>query len=572
MGVEATQNGWMRKRHTGLLAERSSYDSHVDQVAQNLLPRIGRLRNKERNQGGKRNSAIIDSTGTQSLRVMTAGLMAGMTSPARPWFRLSTGNPDLQKDHEVRLWLYDCTQIVARVFAKSNTYNALHFMYRELGFAGTAFSLVDDNFENVIHHNALTFGEYAIGLNQYATTDAVAREFVLTVDQAARQFGLDKLSQSAQNDYARGNYTREIDILQIVEPRPLDERTPGKLDARNMAYRSVYAEMGREGRLAGPDYLRESGYRFFPGLGPRWDVLYNDNYGFSPGMDALGDLLHLQQQQFSKAKAIDYQADPPLQVPTTLRNTGADLLPGGVSYFDGNAQNGIRSAFEVKLDLNYLTADIGEVQRRINSAFYADIFLMLATADRTNMTATEIAERHEEKLLMLGPVLERLHGELLAPLVTSTFTRCIEAGILPPTPEQLGGMPLDIEFVSMLAQAQRAVGVNSVDRLVSHIGVLANAKTDVVDNFDADKSVQEYADMLGVNPDLIVPSEQVTLVRQQRAEQLRQQAAMEQAKLAADAAGKLGGIQTGSAAGENAATDIMGLFSGYQTPSAVEVG
>lgn len=571
MAAEATQNGWMRKRHTGLLAERSSYDSHVDQVAQNLLPRIGRLRNKERNQGGKRNSAIIDSTGTQSLRVMTAGLMAGMTSPARPWFRLSVPNPDLQKDHEVRKWLYDCTQIVARVFAKSNTYNALHFMYRELGFAGTAFSLVDDNFQNVIHHNALTFGEYAIGLDQYATTDAVSREFVLTVDQAARQFGLEKLSMSAQNDYERGNYTREIDILQIVEPRPLDERTPGKLDARNMAYRSVYAEMGREGRLTGPDYLRESGYRFFPGLGPRWDVLYNDNYGFSPGMDALGDLLHLQQQQFSKAKAIDYQSDPPLQVPTTLRNTGADLLPGGVSYFDGNAQNGIRSAFEVKLDLNYLTADIGEVQRRINSAFYADIFLMLATADRTNMTATEIAERHEEKLLMLGPVLERLHGELLAPLVTSTFTRCIEAGILPPTPEQLGGMPLDIEFVSMLAQAQRAVGVNSVDRLVSHIGVLANAKTDVVDNFDADKSVQEYADMLGVNPDLIVPSEQVTLVRQQRAEQLRQQAALEQANMAADAAGKLGGIQTGAAAGENAASDILNLFSGYQTPSAVEV-
>ena len=131
---------------------------------------------------------------------------------------------------------------------------------------------------------------------------------------------------------------------------------------------------------------------------------------------------------------------------------------------------------------------------------------------------TEVAERHEEKLLMLGPVLERMHNEILDPLIEMTFSRMVEAGIVPPPPDELQGMELNVEFVSMLAQAQRAIATNSVDRFVGNLGAMAGIKPEVLDKFDADRWADAYADMLGIDPELIVPGEQVALIRKQRAE------------------------------------------------------
>lgn len=561
---------WMGRRMKALLNDRNQFDAHVRTVAENLLPRQSRFQTTERNKGGARNQNIIDSAGTQALRVLSAGMMAGMTSPARPWIKLTVADPDLAKDPQVKSWLAECTRMMEKVFRKSNTYNMLHFTYRELGGFGTGCTITEDNFERVIHHAPMTFGEYALGLDHEGNVNTIGRDFELSVEQGIGWFGKGVVSRTAQNAYDNGNYDAKITIRHIVEPRT--DRDPGKMDARNKAWKSCYVEVGREGQIdTSGSYLRESGYRFFPGLCPRWDVLFNDTYGSSPGMEALGDLLQLQQEQYRKSQGIDYMADPPLQVPVALRNSGADLLPGGVSYYDGSGPNsGIRSAFEVKLDLQYLMQDIGEVKSRINSAFYADMFLMLSNIDHTGMTATEVAERHEEKLLLLGPVIERLHTELLEPLVLSTFTRMVEADITPPVPEQLSGQPLEVEFISTLAQAQRAVGVNSIDRLIGHIGVLANAKPEVVDNYDTDASVERYADMLGVDPDLIVPGEQVALVRQERAKAQQAAQAAELADKAASAMQKMGSVSTGPES--NAGSDIMSLFSGYGSPSAIELG
>lgn len=110
-------------------------------------------------------------------------------------------------------------------------------------------------------------------------------------------------------------------------------------------------------------------------------------------------------------------------------------------------------------------------------------------------------------------------------LIEITFTEMVEAGIVPPPPQEMQGMDLNVEFVSMLAQAQQAVSTNSIDRFVVNLGAIAQFKPDVLDKFDADKWADMYADMTGVDPDLIVPGEQVALIRKQRAE--AQQAAQQ---------------------------------------------
>lgn len=561
------------QRWKTLKAEREQgWDGHWQDLANNLLPRQSRFFATERGRGGDRNQQIIDSAGTRALRVLAAGMMAGMTSPARPWFRLGLPDDDMAEQHAVKVWLDDATKVLFRVFRKSNTYNTLHGMYRELGGFGTGVSVLQPNFTNVIHHNPMTVGEYALGVSHEGFVDKLGREFVLTVEQAAEWFGFENLSRAARNAYDNGNYSFQVTVTHLLEPNP--DRQPGMRGPRNRSVRSQYWDTKE--RDAGTDgLLSEGGHRRFPAIAPRWDVLWGDTYGSSPGMDALGDLLQLQHNQTQKAKVIDYRSDPPLQIPASLKGQNADLLPGGVSYYDGTGpQTGIRTAFEVNLDPSILLEDIQDVRQRIDSAFYADMFLMLAQSDK-NMTATEVAERHEEKLLMLGPVLERLHNELLEPLVSHTFERCMEVGILPPLPEELDGVQLQVEFISTLAQAQKAVAINSVDRLIGHIGMLVQAKggdTSPMDKFDTDKSIDRYADQLGVDPDLIVSGEDAAIIRNQRAQAQAQAQQAAMAEQMAGAAQKLGSVSTGEAPQDNAANDIMNLFSGYNSPSSTEIG
>ena len=548
-----------------LKTERSSWFMHWSEITQYLLPRNGRYFVQDRNRGQRRHNNIFDSTGTKALNTLAAGMMAGMTSPARPWFRMATADPDQMKSGPTKVWLNDVTNIILDVFQKGNTYRSLHAVYKELGAFGTAATVVLEDHTDVMRHYTLTAGEYCIATDWRGNVTTLYREFQKTTGELVKEFGREKCSAAVQSMYDRGNLDAWVTIIHAIEPR--EDRDPSKRDNLNMPFRSVYYEIGGEKDKP----LRESGFKNFPALAPRWDVAGGDVYGNSPGMEALGDVKQLQQEQLRKSQAIDYMTKPPLQMPSSMKNREVDGLPGGISYLDSTQSPGTRNLFQVQLDLNHLLADVQDVRSRINSSFYADLFLMLANQTDARMTATEVAERHEEKMLMLGPVLERLNDELLSPLVNMTFDRALEAGILPPPPPELQGTQINVEFVSMLAQAQRAVGTNSIDRYTNSMGMIAQFKPEVLDNFDSDKWADIYGDMLGVDPNLIVASDKVAMVRQQRA---KQQAAAQQAATnnqRAQTAQTLS--QTPTQGGSSTAlNDMMNQFSGYGSPSPEQIG
>ena len=544
-----------------LKSERASWFAHWQELTSYILPRNGRYFRQDRDRGYRRHNNIYDSTGTRALRILGAGMMSGATSPARQWFRLATPDPELNSYEPVKLWLDDVTKRMQRVFQKSNTYNALHQMYEELGTFGTAATILLPDYQSVIHHYPLTCGEYCISTDAKGRVCTLYREFEMTVSQVVKEFGLEKCSVSVQNMYRTGNLDQWVPVIHCIEPRA--DRDMGKRDAKNMPWGSYYFEIGGEEGV----FLRESGFQYFPALCPRWSVIGGDIYGNSPGMEALGDIKQLQHEQLRKAQAIDYQTKPPLQVPASMKNRDVETLPGGISYYDGQS-NGIKTAFEVNLNLQYLLNDIMDCRERVRGSFYADLFLMLANTPNTRMTATEVAERHEEKLLMLGPVLERLHNELLSPLVDITFTRMVAAGALPPAPQELQGMDLNVEFVSMLAQAQRAIGTNAVDRFVGNLGAIARMKPDILDKFDQDQWADVYADMLGVDPSLIIADKEVAVLRDARNQAM---AAKEQAAAMQQTSQSVKNMAQAPTGQQNALTDVMNMFSGYGSPSGVEV-
>jgi hypothetical protein len=550
-------------RWGALKSERASWLAHWKEISDYLLPRNGRFFIQDRDKGYRRHNNIYDSTGTRALRVLAAGMMAGMTSPARPWFRLSTGDQDLMKSQPVKIWLNEVTRLMLEIFARGNTYRALHHMYEELGAFGTAASVVMEDYNDVIRHYPLTTGEFAIATDYRGQVNTLYREFQKTVAEVVGEFGIDNVSTTVKNMYDRGSLDQWVTIVHAIEPRT--DRDPRKLDDKNMPFKSCYFELNSDKH----QYLRESGFKVFPALCPRWTTSGGDIYGNSPGMEALGDIKQLQHEQLRKAQGIDYKTKPPLQVPSSMKNRDIETLPGGISFVDatGNTQ-GIQTAFEVNLDLSHLLADIQDVRGRIDKTFYADLFLMLANQTDTRMTATEVAERHEEKLLMLGTVIERLQNELLDPLIEMTFNRMLEAGIVPPPPPEIQGSNINVEFVSMLAQAQKAVSTNGIDRFMGNIAQVAQFKPEVLDKFDVDKWADIYSDVLGVDPELILPNDQVAQIRAAR--QKAQQAAAQQAQMAQGAATAkdLSAADTG---GQNALTDVMNMFSGYNSPSATEI-
>ena len=561
--VRGTDREKIYTRWGQLKAERASWMAHWKEISDYLLPRSGRFFIQDRDKGWRRHNNIYDSTGTRSLRVLAAGMMSGMTSPARPWFRLTTANPELDDQGEVKMWLAQCQKVMLDIFARSNTYRALHSMYEEIAAFGTGASIILPDYQNVIHHYPLTTGEYCIATNYRGEVDTLYREFQKTVHELVAEFGYENCSNSTKSLYDRGSLDQWVTIVHAIEPR--SDRDHSKSDSMNMAWKSCYFELNGERSK----YLRESGFSKFPAVVPRWATVGGDIYGNSPGMEALGDIKQLQHEQLRKAQAIDFKTKPPLQVPTSMKNRDIEALPGGISFVDmGSPSAGIKTAFEVNLDLSHLLADIGDVRERIRGSFYADLFLMLANQTEARMTATEVAERHEEKLLMLGPVLERLQNELLDPLIDITFDRMIEAGIVPPPPESIQGINLNVEYVSMLAQAQRAVGTNSIDRFVGTLGQVAQYKPEVLDKLDTDKWADSYADMLGVDPELIVQKEQVDQIRLQRAQAQAKQAQMDQLNQASQTAKNLGQTPT---TGQNAMTDVINMFSGYNSPSPMQV-
>lgn len=549
-------------RKSALWKERASWLTHWREISEYQQPRAGRFVVTDRNRGDKRTNHILDNTAMFAARTLAAGLMSGVTSPARPWFRLEVKDKDLMEFGPVKAWLHDVAALLRAIFASSNTYRSLHTIYEELGLFGTACAIVLPDFDNVIHHYPLTAGEYALATNSKGMADTLCREFQMTVAQMVEQFGKENCSQTVRDLFNRGNYDTWVDVVHIIEPRK--DRDLTKRDARNMRFASIYLEPGKD---QSDKFLSESGFERFPALTPRWVVTGNDVYGTSPGMECLGDVKQLQHQQLRKGQAIDYQVNPPLQVPTKYKEAAKARLPGGVFYVDSVGQGqGVRSAFEVQLDLQHLLLDIQDVRERIRSAYYADLFLMLANDHRSNVTATEVAARNEEKLLALGPVLERLHNELLSPLIDIAFDYANRAGILPEPPRELEGMELNVEFINVLAQAQRAVATQGMDRLLGVVGQIAAAKPEVLDKIDFDQVVDTYGDAYGVDPKIIVPDDQVAALRQQRAAAMQAQQAAAAAPVVADTAKTVSEIDAQNM------QDVLGGLMGYDSPTPRMIG
>jgi len=348
----------------------------------------------------------------------------------------------------------------------------------------------------------------------------------------------------------------EIVVCHAIEPNDTvyqNGESKGLALSSSFPYRECYWEQASPTNSG--QCLRIAGFREKPFVGLRWDVTSNDPYGRSPGMDALPAVRQLQIEQRRKAEAIDKMVRPPMVASVSMRNEPASILPGSVTYTADPAASGFKPAFTVQPNIQELMEDLKEVQQRVRDIFFNSLFTGITDLE-TVRTATEIDARVQEKLVLLGPVVERTENEGLDDIISRTFGIMSRRGLFPQPPAEIAGAPIEINYISILAEAQRAAATSAIERVFQFAGSLAGVVPQIMDNLDPDTAIEDYADLLNVPPQILRSLAQVNQIRAQRDAQLRQQQALQTGAAMAQGAKTLSDADVGG--GQNALQALTG--------------
>ncbi|EOD9450093.1 portal protein [Acinetobacter baumannii] len=524
----------LKKRFDAVWQNRvNDMDDYCAELALHVLPvAIKTIKNQEKHDRSAW-SKIVDNTGKDSLKTLAAGMVSGTCSPSRKWFTLQAADESLQKDIEVRQWLKAVEDACYVAFSKSNVYRTVHHIYMQEGAFGIGAALAPEHGRNskaqLMDLIPLTFGEFAITTDEFNKPNGVYRKFKLTSINMVKYFGLDNVSDAIKSAFENKNYEQEFEVCHAIYER-VDAKGYGP---KNMPFASIYYEPSSSNKL-----LRESGLMSFQVICGRWTVSSSDVYGEGPASDCIGDLRALQKGHQQIAVGVDYQVRPPLLLPDYLKGHERETLPNGIAFYQASPTSQVaqvQAMLNVQFDLNGVMAQIAQCQERVKRAFHTDLFMMLDAFDKGKMTATEVYERKSEKMLMLGPVVERQIDELLRPLVEICVERVLANSeyLRQIAPEAIQNADVEINFVSILALAQKSSGSAILERALAMIGQVAQVDPQVLDKVDTDKFMDEYAEINGVSPDIFRPQRIVDQIRSDRAAQ--QQIAQQQALAAQQA-------------------------------------
>lgn len=530
-----------------------SFKPHLRELGEYILPRRTRFLVDDVNKGDKRSGKIINSTATAAADTLRSGMMGGITSPARSWFDLGLQDFD-EPTGPVKAWLEECNRRMNSAFNRSNLYKVLPINYGDMGTFGLGGIIIEEDMQDVIRCTSLPIGSFYISNNDKGRVDKFYREFQMTVRQIVEKFGMQEdgkidwtnISQVVRTHWQRGNIELGINICHMISPNY--EYDPNALHSKYFRYSSCYWERGvnADGRNYELDsnFLQEKGYAIFPGLFSRWEVTGEDAYPTKcPGITSLGDIKQLQFMEKRSSKAVDKMIDPPMTAPVGLMGKRSSILPGDVTYVNSKEEaETFKPAHEVSYNIEMSEKKIAQIARRINTNFYVDLFKMLIEDQRNDrMTAAEVYARQQEKLLALGPVLEQLNYDLLDPLINITFDIMIRQNKLPVPPQEIEGATLSVKYVSIMAQAQKLVGVGTQERFLGIITNLVGIDPAVLDTIDIDKFVEIYGDSISLPFGIIRDPDVVAKIRASRAKQQQAQQQAETAATTAKAAKDLSG-------------------------------
>lgn len=555
---------YYRQRLESLRQERSSLDPHWRDIAEHTSPRLPRFCVEERNRGDRRNQKIFNERATLALRTLRSGMVTGVTNPATPWAIIKTPDPDLNKWQPVKMFNQELRDRMLEILLRSNYYTTVPMVYGDEAWAGTSAFFAPEDPESLIRTYHYPVGSYFLAADQRGRINTCYREFSMTSANMVRQFGKDRVSPSVLSNHGQpGNKETWNKVVHAIEPN--EDYDPRKA---HFAYYKKFHSCFFEAGGSADKKLHEGGYDVFPVIAPRWDVSGEDVYGSDcPGMQSLGAVRQLQLREKRKGQLIDKGVSPPMAAPSSLKNKRSSILSGDITYIEPSAT---AAKFEPVYQPNpiyyqWVLQDIAALEQRLSRIYFEDLFLMLANDTRSNVTAREIAERHEEKLLQLGPVLMRQNDEHFDLLFDLLFSYMVKYRLLPKVPKELMTMDLNIEYVSILSQAMKMVGVGAIERSMGFAGNVLTAWPEVRHAINPYAAVSEYFGMTGAPAAILndQPTYEKAVTAERNALAAAQQAAMakELIPAAADTAKTMSETDTDPSS-DNALTRVAQAMTG----------
>lgn len=523
-----------------IAGDRLNHDSHCQEVADYMIPRKGTF-TATRSPGSKIRTKIYEDTATYALDVLAAGIHGKLTSPATDWFKIKPQDEDLWEHHEVKEWFSKVQKKMYQVFRRSNFHTQMPEGYLDIGAFGQMNLAIEKDPQTIVRFKAQPVAECYIAENDRGMVDTLFRKPEFTVRQARQKWGEAALPKDIRKKLKDQKYSEKFTVIHGIFPR--EDFNPIRIDNKNLPFTSIYIEPESK------KVLNESGYHEFPYACPRWYTASGEVNGRSPAMRALATVRVINAMEKTTLRAGQKNVDPPLLVPHECYVAPLNTSPGALLM----KRLGIHPGEKIEplltgINLPSAFDQMDRKQKAIFRAFYVDLFLMLdqLTEERKQITATEILERVEEKMTLLGPALGRLMSECLDVVIHRVFNIMArgrdEKGNphFPPPPEVLKEQQYEIEYIGPLARAQRLPELTAINRSLNLAIGMAEVMPQVLDKYNPDKIVDITNDILGVPPEIMNGEEEIKAIRDQRDEMKAAEAAMLMAQQGGEAARSLG--------------------------------
>lgn len=488
-------------------ADRSTFGQQWDEVADVVLPSSASFISDFHTPGEKKGQNLYDSTGVHANELLAAGFYSLLTSPSQKWFEIVTNSHELNYNREVELWLSEVSHRMYAEMQRPTTgfQSALQEVYTSLGAFGNGILFVtEDSKLETLQFVSLPLQECYFAEAPNGSIDTLYRYYKRTALQLVNMFGINKVSDAVAKAYERNDLSQKFDVLHVIEPN-------GK------AYESIYIEMDKE------RVLSKKRFEECPFMVCRFYKTSYEVYGRGPGSSALADLKMLQQIAKTTIRGAQKIVDPPLLVPDQGYVGNIHVVPGGVTYFRSGLSNDDRITPLQTGGSPGLGEDLAEgIRNRVREMFYVD---QLQLNNGPQMTATEVLQRSEEKMRLLGPVTGRAQAELLGPLIKRVFGLLRRAGRLPDPPEALyePGVKLKIIYQSPLMKSQDQTEANGLLRVAQLMGPFMSLDPTVMDVFNPEAIARGLGKMYSIRPEFFRSEEEVAAVKQQRQEMQQQQ-------------------------------------------------
>lgn len=523
------------RRFDKLKADRGTYDSHVQEVAERVVPRKSYVTVKHQ-KGSKTitiNSELFDATAVFANQYMAAGLVSHLCPPNQRWFALKARDEELNKSVGVKESLAKIATILHEELAVSNFYMQINELCLDLGWAGMSCMEPMEGKKTTLNFKVHHISEYYIAENSDRMVDTVYYKFKYTARQAAQEWGKENLGDSvitALNSDKKEDADKEFWFIQELRPREEYDRYPAIGTRRAIASTFV--------GVKDKNIIAEDGYYEMPKLTPRWLKNTNEVNGRSQGMFALPWIKQINQVWKDVTQARQLGLRPPTLTPDDGFVGPIRSVPGAIWHYRpslaANA-NAIRQ-FPIQGNTQEAMEHVKWLEMNIKKAFFNDLFVMLAEQTKSQ-TAYEIAQRIEEKHTMIIPPIGRLQSELFNGVVIRDIAILGRAGKLQGViAPELIGQEYEIQYISKLALALRILETRSVTATYDVIAPMGERNPQVFDNYDEDKIARGVGERLGMPPDFIRDPDDVEDIREVRAAREQAREAAEMATEAAKAA------------------------------------